>query len=101
MDLQLAGAGAFPHAWMARVLWIGGDGDLDGWRRVAVFDQQAHLTVARTRERSQLTAVVDELSAYSGPTWTATELVLVESHLRRRGERGPRYEPLASFGLGG
>lgn len=101
MDLQLTGAGAFPKGWMARVLWIGIDGDAEGWRKVAAFDQQPHLTIARTRERSELTAVVDELSAYTGPTWTATELVLVESHLRRRGERGPRYEPLASFGLGG
>ncbi|MBA2697491.1 MAG: RNA 2',3'-cyclic phosphodiesterase [Nocardioidaceae bacterium] len=101
LELKLKGAGAFPHTWMARVLWTGIDGDLVGWRKVAAYDQQAHVTVARARERTELTAVVDELSSYAGPSWTATELALVESHLRSRGERGPRYEPLETFELGG
>ncbi len=100
LRLGLSGAGAFPKSVGARVLWVGLQGDLDGWRRLAAYDQQPHVTVARTRERSDLTAVVGELDGYQGPIWTATELAVVESHLRSRGDRGPRYEPLEFFSLG-
>ncbi len=101
LDLWLSGAGAFPKAWTARVLWVGLGGDVDGWRAVAGYGEQPHITIARTREPAQLTALVDELSSYAGPGWTATELSVMESHLRGRGDRGPRYEPLESFPLGG
>jgi 2'-5' RNA ligase len=82
------------------VLWVGLAGEVDAWHRLAAYDQQPHLTVARCRERSNLTSVLDELGGYQGPIWTATELAVVESHLRGRGERGPRYEPLEFFALG-
>ncbi len=101
LTLSLAGAGAFPKPWNARVLWIGLAGDVDGWRALAAYGQRAHMTLARTRERTDLTGAVEELSHYTGPSWTATELALVESHLRSRNERGPRYEPLEFFALGG
>jgi 2'-5' RNA ligase len=58
MELHLTGAGTFPHAVIARVLWAGIGGDLDSWRRVAAADQQPHVTVARTRERTDLTGPV-------------------------------------------
>ena len=101
MQLNLAGAGTFPHAAIARTLWAGLDGELDAWRRVAGPDQQAHVTLARTRERIDLTGLVDDLEGYVGPTWTAEELAVVESHLQGSGERGRRYEPLEFFPLGG
>ena len=101
LELRLAGAGAFPRTWMARVFWIGLGGDVDGWKKLAAHGQDPHLTLARTRDRADLTGLVDELGRYQGPAWTATELVLMESHLRPKGQRGPRYEPLARFPLGG
>ncbi|MEP6665462.1 MAG: RNA 2',3'-cyclic phosphodiesterase [Nocardioidaceae bacterium] len=101
MDLRLSGAGAFPHTWMARVVWTGLAGEVESWRRLAAYKQSPHLTLARTRLRADLTGLVDELAGYVGPSWTATEVLLMESHLRGSSDRGPRYEPLASFPLGG
>ena len=51
-DLHLAGAGTFGKTFAARVLWAGLDGDLEGWRRIAAFDQQPHVTLARTGNAS-------------------------------------------------
>lgn len=99
-DVALAAAGAFPHSWNARVLWIGLGGDTEGFGRLAAFGQAAHLTLARTREVSDVTGLVDELGSYVGPTWTVSEIALVESHLRAAGDRGPRYEPLEHIQLG-
>jgi 2'-5' RNA ligase len=101
MELQLSGAGAFPHTWMARVLWTGLAGEVESWRRLAAYGQSPHMTLARTRQRTDLTGLVTELEGYVGPSWTATELTLMESHLRGGADKGPRYEPLASFPLGG
>ena len=116
LTLRLAGAGTFPaKAWMARVLWVGLAGDVDGWTSLAAYGQEPHLTLARTRERQDLTGLVDELSGYQGPEWVAEEVMLIESFLpgkggraahggRSRGRaapgRGPRYAPLATFPLG-
>jgi RNA 2',3'-cyclic 3'-phosphodiesterase len=104
---------------MARVLWIGLDGDVEGWSALAAYGQDPHLTVARTRERQDLTGLVVELGSYAGPEWTADEVVVFESFLPGKGGgsgsraahggrsrkgsapgRGPRYVPLASFPLG-
>ena len=100
LEVSLSGAGAFPHAWMARVLWAGVRVDEHSWHRLAGPGQSAHLTVARTREARDLTGLVESLSTYSGPTWRVEHVALVESHLRSVGERGPRYEPLELFALG-
>jgi 2'-5' RNA ligase len=40
------------------------------------------------------------LEAYRGPTWTATEVTLVESHLGEGPRRRPRYEVVGTFPLG-
>jgi 2'-5' RNA ligase len=100
-EVRLAGGGAYPHAWMARVLWAGIDVDPRSWRRLASAEQEPHLTVARTRQPSDLTGVVHSLATYAGPSWVVEELALVESFLRSRGERGPRYEPQEMFRLTG
>jgi 2'-5' RNA ligase len=108
MELRLAGAGAFPRAWAARVLWTGLGGDLEAWQRLAAHGQDAHVTLARTRERTDLTGLVDELAAYEGPTWRVTQIALVESRLpgkasgsaSKSANRGPRYLPLEHIPLG-
>lgn len=108
MQLSLAGAGAFPHAWNARVLWTGLGGDVAAWRKLAGFEQDPHLTLARTRVQTDLTGLVDELARYQGPVWQVEEITLVESRLpgkasgsgRRSAQRGPRYRPLEHFRLG-
>ncbi|MGH3493923.1 MAG: RNA 2',3'-cyclic phosphodiesterase [Sciscionella sp.] len=100
LALRLHGSGAFPRIHQARVLWTGLVGDVDGLARLAAFDQHAHLTLARTRASSDLTGICDELSAYDGPEWTATELLLVESRLGAARDGGPRYVPMEHIPLG-
>lgn len=101
LALHLSGAGTFPtHAWMARVAWVGLDGDLAGWRQLAAYGQEPHLTLARTRERLDLTGLIDELARYEGPSWVAEEVVVMQSFLRAAGDKGPRYEALMTFPLG-
>jgi 2'-5' RNA ligase len=100
LRLHLSGAGTFPKAWMARVLWAGLAGDIEAWRRLAGYQQDPHVTLARTRQRADLTNLVAELGRYTGPVWTATEIALMESHLRPGGASGPRYEALEVFPLG-
>lgn len=96
--LRLEGAGTFGRrARRAHVLWAGLAGDVDGVRRLAERCAAAgrragigmedrpfrpHLTIGRTRGReADLTDVIAALSPYAGPSWTAGELRLVESHL--------------------
>lgn len=98
MTLRLAGAGAFPHPWTARAVWAGLAGDTGAFASLAVDDQVPHLTIARTRERAELTALVAEVGHYEGPAWTARDLVLFES--RMGAESGPRYRPLETVPLG-
>lgn len=98
MELRLSGAGAFPHPWMARAVWVGLAGDVDAFTALAADDQVPHLTIARTRERAELSALVDEVGHYDGPDWTARELVLFAS--RMGAETGPRYRPLERVPLG-
>jgi RNA 2',3'-cyclic 3'-phosphodiesterase len=100
LHLRVEGAGTFPaKAWMARVLWMGLGGDLDAWSKLAGYQQEPHVTIARTRERSDLTNLVSELSRYTGPEWTADEVALVESRPKR--SSGPRYQTLERFALTG
>jgi RNA 2',3'-cyclic 3'-phosphodiesterase len=98
LRLGLAGAGAFPSARRARVLWAGVTGDRDGLVRlaerasaaarrvgVAIEDRRyrPHLTLARARvpRGADATDVVVGLAGYAGPDWPGGELVLVRSVL--------------------
>jgi RNA 2',3'-cyclic 3'-phosphodiesterase len=99
-DMSIAASGAFPHPWRARVLFAGVRTDEDRWRRLAAYDQVPHVTLARTRQSQDLTGIVDSLSSYEGPTWRVDQIAMMVSHLRRAGERGPRYEPVEFFPLG-
>jgi 2'-5' RNA ligase len=101
LRLRIVGGGAYPHAWRAKVLWAGIEVDAASWQRLAGFEQAPHVTVARTRGWADVTGLVDSMSGYAGPSWTAHDLVLMESHLRASGERGPRHEVIESYPLGG
>jgi 2'-5' RNA ligase len=89
-ELQLAGSGNFgPVVWVAVAH--------DGWlataaaamqNRLAVTDRrfQAHVTVGRGRGRGRTPVEVARRAAgrlgdWRGPTWTPTEILLVESIL--------------------
>lgn len=103
LSLRLAGSGEFHRA---GAVWVGLDGDLAGLRSLAgavaagcraagvrLEDRpyRPHLTVGR---RPALDPAA--LSAYVGPTWTATEVELVRSHLGRP----VRHEVFERFPLG-
>lgn len=96
MQFQLRGAGAFSRPARAHALWIGLDGETDALAKlaastsaaarrcgIAVEDRRfrAHLTIARASPPRDLREVVASLTSYQGPTWTASELHLVRSHL--------------------
>lgn len=117
---RLAGAGAFPHPGAAKVLWAGVDcGDDEGaeeLRRLATGARAAagkagadvdggrfhpHLTLARLRHGEDLTRWLRVFDAYRGPTWTVSELALIESHLGQGPHGKPRYDTVATFPLGG
>jgi 2'-5' RNA ligase len=100
LRLSLAGAGTFPSGTRpARVLWCGIEGDRPGLIRLAERVSAAgrrsgipveerplrpHLTLARVRGQPvDLHSVVEELSSFASPEWTAGSLHLVRSHLGR------------------
>ena len=115
-DIQLAfsGAGAFPAAGRANVLWSGLSGDRAALARLAESVVagatragspppgksrrfQPHLTLARCRMPAEVTDLVAALDGYQGPTWTADRVHLVRSRLRATEQ--PRYSSLASWPL--
>lgn len=104
-DLQLQGSGTFRS--QGGLVYAGVTGDVDALHRLAADVQAAcrraglrledrpyrpHLTVAR---RSPRDATV--LAGYQGRTWTADEIELVRSHLRKRAV----HEVLERFALDG
>jgi RNA 2',3'-cyclic 3'-phosphodiesterase len=99
---RIRGGGAFPAGQRGRILWAGvepADRALADLRRNLVgrlrrqgwtLDDRRyrpHLTLARSRERLDLTTVVDRLRAYHGPAWDIDRIVVVES----RPDAGGRY----------
>ncbi|MBM0232939.1 RNA 2',3'-cyclic phosphodiesterase [Micromonospora sp. STR1_7] len=110
--LSLGGGGRFGRD-RSTVLWVDLRGDVEALRVLARLIRsrlrharlpcdekpfRPHLTVARPGDRMALADVeadVTTLDAYQGPTWSATELLLVRSHLGPR----PRYERLAAWPL--
>ncbi|GII65199.1 RNA 2',3'-cyclic phosphodiesterase [Sphaerisporangium krabiense] len=115
MTLRFEGAGAFPSARRARVVWLGlaGGGTAisrlaaslaAGGRRAGAAGAEGkpfhpHLTLARARPRDGLDArpLVEELKDFGGAPWRADAVHLMRSHL------GPktRYEALESWPLTG
>ncbi len=114
IQLAFAGAGAFPAAGRANVLWSGLSGDCGPLARLAESvaagashagapppDKgrrfQPHLTLARCRMPADVTELVAALADYQGRPWTADRVHLVRSRLGATEQ--PRYASLASWPL--
>jgi RNA 2',3'-cyclic 3'-phosphodiesterase len=110
LSLALGGAGAFPAAARARVLWTGIKGDLDGLGRLAQTvaagarragvppategrRYEPHLTLARCRAPADVQTLVATLAGFAGTPWTAGEIYLIRSRLQDQ----PRYETLGAW----
>ncbi|MBE1485468.1 2'-5' RNA ligase family protein [Plantactinospora soyae] len=110
--LRLGGGGRFGRGPFT-VLWVGLLGEVDAVRRLAAATRRElrrarvphdsrplrpHLTLARPGERLDRASLDEDLrilDGYRGPSWPATELVLVRSHLGPR----PTYDRLATWPL--
>ncbi|MDO5504175.1 MAG: RNA 2',3'-cyclic phosphodiesterase, partial [Actinomycetia bacterium] len=112
LTLQIRGGGAFPMVERAKVLYAAVEtrtGDLarlsERTRMAAAVtgcspDGRAfvpHLTLARSRRATEASRWVRVLDTYTGPTWTADEVAVLESHL---GSGRPRYAVLETIPLG-
>ncbi len=112
--LAFCGAGAFPAAGRANVLWSGLSGDRGALARLAESvtagasragapppDKgrrfQPHLTLARCRMPADVTELVATLDGFQGEPWTADRVHLVRSRLGATEQ--PRYSTLASWPL--
>jgi RNA 2',3'-cyclic 3'-phosphodiesterase len=113
LSLRFTGAGAFPAAGRARVLWTGIGGDREALtalaRSVAAGARRAgapppdegrrfrpHLTLARCREPASIADLVGALAGYDGTPWTAGEIHLIRSQL---GGAAPEYETQGTWPL--
>ena len=114
LPLAVTGGGCFPDVTRARVLWAGVEGGaalapLAAAVRTASGlvgaapeggDFVPHVTLGRFPRPVDATRWLRVLDTYRGPTWTARDVVVVQSHLpRERGHR-PRHEVLATAPLG-
>ena len=112
LSLSLSGAGAFPSASRARVLWTGIEGDRHGLGQLAASvgagarragappadggrGYQPHLTLARCRAPADVHTLVEPLGGFAGTPWVATEIHLIHSRLGAR----PRYEVIGTWPL--
>jgi 2'-5' RNA ligase len=112
LSLSLSGAGAFPVASRARVLWTGIEGDRRGLGQLAASaaagarragapppgggrGYQPHLTLARCRAPADVHSLVGTLNSFAGTPWVATEIHLIHSRLGAH----PRYEVLGTWSL--
>lgn len=113
--LRLVGAGAFPHAGHAKVLWTGVEHDgqelmrLAGGVRAAAAKAgtevgggrfQPHLTLARLGVAADVTRVLGGLEQYESPPWQASEIQLIASYLGQGPNARPRHEVRATFEIG-
>lgn len=114
LTLALAGAGAFPTASRARVLWTGVHADglaqlaatvSAGARRAGVGlttrerKYQPHLTLARCRAPLDVSPLVERLATFQGTPWQAGEIYLIHSHLGTQPGEQPRYETIGTWPL--
>jgi 2'-5' RNA ligase len=115
VDLRLAGAGAFPHAGHAKVLWAGVEHDGEELMRLAGGVRAAgaksgievgggrfhpHLTLARLAVPADVTRWLRVLDEYSGPSWQAREVALIASYLGQGRHGRARHVVREIFTLG-
>jgi len=113
--LRLVGAGAFPDARRAKVLWTGVEHDGEELMRLAGGVRAAasksgtvvgggrfhpHLTLARLGVAANVTRVLGALEQYESPSWEAREIALIASYLGQGPNARPRHEVRATFALG-
>jgi 2'-5' RNA ligase len=113
--LRLVGAGAFPHADQAKVLWTGVEHDGEELMRLAGGVRSAaakagtvvgggrfhpHLTLARLGRPANVTRLLGALEQYESPSWQAGEIALIASYLGQGPNARPRHEVRTTFGLG-
>ncbi|WP_440068932.1 RNA 2',3'-cyclic phosphodiesterase [Streptosporangium sp. OZ121] len=117
MTLSLTGAGAFPSAGRARVFLTGLGGDRAGLARLAVqvgagaleagagqTDRRRftpHLSLARCRADTDVSALVEAFGAFSGAAWEAGTVHLMRSDFGggTTGGGGARYETVEEWHL--
>jgi RNA 2',3'-cyclic 3'-phosphodiesterase len=114
LELAIGHCGAFPSRKRARVLISRIEGDQPALAALAASvaagarragapppdegrKYQPHLTLARTRQPTDLGELIGTLAAFQGAPWPATEIHLIRSH----GGPKPWYETLASWPLAG
>ena len=115
LNLQVAGAGAFPNPRSPRVVWVGLAGDLEPlgvlYRRLeAAFASlghlpegrpfHPHLTLGRVRSpagRERLTRMLQEVDPPQCPGFRVGEMILFRSQLS---PQGSTYTPLKVIPLG-
>jgi len=113
--LNVAGAGAFPNAGQAKVLWAGLEHDGEELMRLAGGVRAAgaksgavvgggrfhpHLTLARLGRPADVTRWLRVLDPYSGPSWQAREVALIASYLGQGPQGRSRHEVRETFHLG-
>jgi 2'-5' RNA ligase len=113
--LRLVGAGAFPHADKAKVLWTGVEHDGEELMRLAGGVRAAaakagtvvgggrfhpHLTLARLGRPVGVTRLLGALELYESPSWQAGEIALIASYLGQGPDARPRHEVRTTFELG-
>jgi 2'-5' RNA ligase len=113
LTLSIAGGGAFPNPYSARVVWAGIAGANDALAKLARGVRRAcnragaspeggpfhpHITLARSRPM-EATRWIRLFEGYVGPTWHATEMALVQSFLGQGRGRRPRHEVVATVPL--
>lgn len=114
-DMAIAGGGAFPDPFRARVLWFGVQDATASLERLSGHCRTAaqrvgvqadgerfrpHLTAARTSRAENLLRWVEVLDTFAGLAWRVADVHLVESHLGEGPGGRPRYEVVESFPLG-
>ena len=114
LELTIGRSGAFPNTKKARVLITRIEGDQPALAALAASvaagarragapppdegrKYQPHLTLARTRQPTDLAELIGRLEDFRGTSWPAAKIHLIRSH------SGPKtwYEPLASWPLAG
>jgi 2'-5' RNA ligase len=115
LDLRLAGAGAFPNAARAKVLWAGVEHEGEELMRLAGGARAAgsksgtevgggrfhpHLTLARLAVATDVSRWLRVLDPYAGPSWQADEVYLIASYLGQGRNGRSRHEVREIFPLG-